>query len=154
MNEERLAAWTCDRLHGFSIDKARLYGMPHVGCWYTGFSVNSYERAYDARCVVCGKLAQHSHHEPQKGIGGGGKGFRLGGFTLRPALLALCADCHEDRHHAHISFDWKWDDLETEELWASGYLLENGFEPHDEMLFMLGCWEVFRDGQPIKTIRG
>lgn len=154
MTDTRLEVWTRDRLHGFSIDKARLYGMPHIGCCYVGASVNSYDRAYGARCAVCGNLAHHSHHEPQKGMGGGGKGFRLGGFTLRPALIALCADCHEKRHKSLISFDWKWDDPGTEELWASGYLLESGFAPHDEMLFMLGCWEVFSNRQLLKTIRG
>lgn len=144
-------AWPRELLRGMSIDKARLFGMPHVGCHYAGNSVNSHKLYRGTRCAVCGETASDAHHEPQKGMGGG-KGLPMHGYVLRPALLALCPQCHHDRHFGRLSFVWFWRDEETEIDWASGKLLRDGFKPHDPELFRLGYWVALVDGKPIKRI--
>ena len=145
--------WSSVPLHGMSIDKARLFGMPHVGCHYANLSVNSHKLDRGARCAVCGQIARHAHHEPQKGMGGT-RGFLLHEFALRPALLALCPQCHHDRHFSDLSFTWLWEDDESEAEWASGKLLRDGFGPGSEELFSLGYWVVLRNHKPIGRIKG
>lgn len=142
--------WDSATLRGKSVERARLYGMPHVGAKYTCAGTKSYERYLDI-CPVCGRPAVNTHHEPPRGIGGGGY-LALAGIALRPALIALCRECHEKRHAHELTFTWEWDDDIFEEMWSTGFLLED-YEPHDEALYEFGCWAVYKDGKKIREIR-
>lgn len=138
-------SWDAATLRGKSVGRARLYGMPHAGAEYVGDRTDRY-RMEDGPCVICGATAAHVHHEPPRGMGGGGY-LELGGFSLRPALLRLCPTCHGRRHDHRLEIDWEWNDPIFEEMWSTGWMLESGVvEPHDPELYRYGRWAVYLDG--------
>lgn len=137
--------WDTRTLNGKSVERARLYGMPHAGAEYVGDSTDSYRRKGD-RCVICGCRASHVHHDPPRGMGGGGY-LDLGGHRLRPALFALCPTCHLKRHYGRLVITWEWFLPTYEDMWATGFMLESGLvEPHDPQLYEYGRWAVYVDG--------
>lgn len=92
--------WTPDKLGTWTVEKARMFGMPCVGAEYTSEIGDHYRMLDGACCMVCGQPAHHVHHEPNKGMGGRAT-LELAGHVLRPALFALCTKCHDQRHFAH-----------------------------------------------------
>jgi len=48
-------------------------------------------------CFVCKAPADDIHHEPRRGQGGSKK--------WRGTLIALCRQCHHDRHEGNLRFD-------------------------------------------------
>lgn len=144
-------------LHGFSIDDAQSYGMPHIGAHYYRDDVSCYLRDSD-ECTICGKQATNTHHHPARGKA---RSFTLktkhGAFVLKPALFALCGSgttgCHGLVHQRKIEIKWKWDSDEYQEQWFSGYLLAHGVVPHSERLYEYGRWSI-GDGTTEIEIRG
>lgn len=129
------------QLHGWSYEKAKCFGMPHFMAHYTSADVRKYERDEGAVCMVCGKPATETHHEPN------GRSYFLlmtpmGRFSLMPALIALCRDCHRARTENRLSIEWEWDSDEIEAKWWSGELLSHGFKAHSPHLNELGRWVV------------
>lgn len=148
-----------------TIDEARGYGMPHIGCRYTrdDVSATAFDDAWSP-CAVCGKTARNRHHEPPRGLhsaqdpetGKRRPGALLlmtewGKFVLKPALIALCGSgttgCHGRRHAREIGIWWEFDTEEYEEQWLSGYLLAHGIRPHSQRLYGFGCWHFSADGR-------
>lgn len=145
--------WDAKTLRGKSVERARLYGMPHAGAEYVGERTDRY-RKLDGPCVICGSPSAHVHHEPPRGMGGGGY-LDLGGYSLRPALLRLCESCHRKRHDMELSITWEWEDPIFEEMWSTGHMLETGIvEPHDPELYGYGRWAVYVDGIRATEIGG
>lgn len=142
-----------DVLRGLSIDKARCYGMPHFMAYYASKSVASNRLEYNARCIVCGRRATNSHHHPPRGTAAK---FTLYGQELKPALLAVCGSgttgCHGLIHSGKVKIRWTWDSHEAEKAWFSGRYFAEGVNPHDEILYKLGHWEVsVTDGHGRRT---
>lgn len=135
-------------LNGWSLDKASLMGMPHIGAHYT--SGLRYEMDDGAPCAVCGRPATNCHHVVPKGMGGGSKVFTLqtpmGVFPLKSPLFALCGSgttgCHGDFHQHFLTAKWVWDDPEFGRMWWSGELLSHGIAPHDAQLLDMGSWSI------------
>lgn len=117
------------------------HGMPHLGAHYETADVNSHTLDDGAYCAFCGARAVHAHHEPPKQMGGGNSYRELGGVEIRPALIALCAECHAARHSGRLRIEWVWLDVASMNEWNSGFPLENGFVPHDLLLFEIGYWQ-------------
>lgn len=132
-------------LNGWSYRKAKCFGMPHHGAKYTGGDVRRYERDPEALCMVCGRPATETHHEPN-----GRNYFTLrtswGTFVLKPALIALCRDCHEKRTRNELSILWEWNTEQDEAAWWSGHLLAHGLSAHSPLLYALGGWHVEKQG--------
>lgn len=128
-------------LNGWSYEKASCFGMPHFMARYTSGDVRSYERDADARCMVCGRPATETHHEPN-----GRLYFTLrtkrGIFVLKPALIALCRECHDLRTKNGLSIRWSWNSEVDESMWWDGYLLSHGYRPHDGRLLDFGRWVI------------
>lgn len=146
------------RLLGRSLERAELYGKPHVGCRYTGEGARCYERTREW-CFLCGRPAQSCHHVVPRSQG---ERFRLvtscGTWELRSALFCLCGGgttgCHDGFHGgARYRARWVWDDSECEAQWWDGLLLAR-HGPHDPALYWYGCWEIedLRSGK-VKTVR-
>lgn len=145
-------------LNGMSYEKAVNYGMPHIGAYYSGGSVDSHGRDPFSVCAVCGQPATNAHHEPPKGSS---RLFllrsKMGTFVLRPSLIALCGSgtmgCHGDRHRGELSFRWVWDDEDMESAWWDGTLLSHDTIPHSRRLYNWGHWEIYRGNEKIKEVR-
>lgn len=124
-----------------SREYAMLYGMPHMGAHYKSDNVNSHRLDEGALCSVCGRMAQHAHHCPPKSKA---RSILLqsewGQFVLKPALIAVCAECHARIHRHEIQPKWLWNNEEDARLWADGYLLAHGYCAHSEKLNELGRW--------------
>lgn len=141
-------------LHGLSIEKASLYGMPHIGARYTAGDANAYRLEQGAVCAFCGRPATNAHHEPPKGTC---PYFALqtewGLFVLKPALIALCGSgttgCHGARHGGRVKIAWEWFDDVNAEAWWSGWLLAHGYVPHDPRLYDLGQWRITAGGETV-----
>lgn len=119
------------------------YGLPHIDCYYRNDSVNSNRLVAGATCVCCGRFATNAHHYPPKGTA---PVRHRNGFTLRPALFAVCGSgttgCHDGWHGgARYTAEWKWDSDELAEAWESGELLEE-YGEHSNMLYNHGCWVI------------
>lgn len=56
------------QLQGHSLERAELYGKPHVGARYTGKGARDYERTQEW-CCICGKPAMSCHHVIPRGRG-------------------------------------------------------------------------------------
>lgn len=144
-------------LHGFSIEDAQCYGMPHIGAHYRREDVNAYSRDEDL-CVICGRKATNVHHHPPKG---NARSFTLetkhGKFILLPALITLCGSgttgCHGLVHQKKIDIRWEWDHPSYEEKWFSGYMLSHGVIPHAQRLYKYGRW-IIGDGTTEVEYRG
>ena len=128
---------------GRSIEEAERYGKPCIGSVYTSQDdTHRYRLDDEAVCVICGRKATETHHSPPLGAS------RLGLWTLRtprgmfllkPALFALCRDCHE-RFHAHrVTANWVWDAPEYEAAWWDGEILTKA-RPHSNELYRYGHW--------------
>lgn len=139
-------------LKGFSVDRAICYGMPHIGCHYESSSVNSHKLNENALCAVCGAPAVHAHHEPPKGMGAGSAYFKIGEHKLRPSLIALCENCHYDRHSKGLKIRFKLNDDETTNRWLQGELLDKGITPHSPEIYEYGYWVIYDDGSISKEI--
>lgn len=132
-------------------------GMPHLGARYTGPGVNDYRLDDGAACAFCGRLAAHAHHEPPKGTGGGVLHLATpeGTFDLRPALIALCPECHESRHAKggpeRLGIRWEWDDPIQAMRWWRGGMLAGGTEPHSPDLFGSGRYALTRMGYRVEV---
>lgn len=146
-------------LNGLSLNRAACYGMPHLGAHYEGEGVNSHTVDYGASCAVCGKRAAHAHHEPPKGMGAGGAYLTIEGnprhedgrcfirrYRVRPSLIALCAECHNDRHSGRLSCEWRFDEGWLQS-WLDGELLDMGINAHSDELYDYGRWVFERDGR-------
>lgn len=159
---------TQEQLRGLSYEKAKLYGMPHIGAWYNTENVKDYGHEDYFPCIVCGKPASNVHHEPPRGVSScidpktGEKipgGFLLetpkGKFVILPALICLCgsgtAGCHGDRHDGRLKVRWEWDSEESERKWWDGTFLGQGREPNGEWLWSHGCYVLTRDGMEWKV---
>ena len=99
------------QLRGLSIERAELYGKPHVGAHYT--KGTRYERT-QARCCVCGGNATNCHHVIPRGRG---QEFALqtpnGLWLLKSPLFAVCGSgttgCHNGFHGgAFLKAKWVW----------------------------------------------
>ena len=131
------------------------YGMPNIGCHYTRDDVAATAPDDDwVGCVACGKTAHQCHHEPPrsasraKGSGKTKNGALLletprGKFVLKPALIALCRECHAKRHNGQLEIAWAFDTEEYERQWLDGYLLSRmHIDAHSEHLYGYGCWKI------------
>ena len=144
------------RLHGFTVEDAQAYGMPHVGAHYTADDVNRYERDDDA-CFICGKPATNTHHHPSKGRA---TSFTLetpkGRFVSKPALFAVCGSgttgCHGLIHAGKVKLKWEWDRPEYQEAWFAGELQSHGAFENSPELYRYGRWKV-GDGTTWAEIR-
>lgn len=152
-------------LNGMSLDRAVCYGVPHLGAHYETDNVNSHTLDEGAYCAVCGRPAAHAHHEPPKGIGAGSAYLTIEGnprhedgrcfvrtYRIRPSLIALCAQCHADRHSGLLAINWEFDD-DWAQSWLDGALLDMGIHPHSDELFDYGKWLFWRNGNLIREIR-
>jgi len=137
-------------------DVAISYGMPNIGCHYTRDDVAATAPDDDwVGCVACGKTAMQCHHEPPRGLSDAidpktnrkKNGALLletprGKFVLKPALIALCKECHDKRHNRDLEIAWRFDTEEYEAQWLDGYLLSRmHLEPHSIHLYGYGCWK-------------
>lgn len=146
---------TQEQLRGISYEKAKLYGMPHIGCTYKFDDISS--TAFDSderRCAICGRTngAHNRHHEPPRSNGSFLLVTPKGKFVLLPALIDLCGSgttgCHGERHNGKIKITWEWDLPEYEELWWNGYLLSRPYhEPNGKWLYKYGRYVFTRNGQ-------
>lgn len=135
---------TMTQLRGLSLERAEVYGKPHVGARYT--HGDRYERTSE-RCCICRRPATNCHHVVPRGVG---DRFPLvtpdRTWLLRSPLFALCGSgttgCHDGFHGgARYRARWKWDDPQYERWWWDGILLEQ-FGPHSPKLYAFGCWEI------------
>ena len=144
-----------EQLRGMSYEKAKLYGMPHIGCKYRRDDIAA--TAFDSdvrRCAGCGRTnGKHDrHHEPPRSNGSFLLVTPIGQFVLKPALIDLCGSgttgCHGERHNGKLKIRWEWDSPEYEEKWWSGYFLSRPFhEPHGKWLYQYGRYVFERNGQ-------
>lgn len=141
-------------LRGLPVATAQKFGMPCLGCEYTGEGAHRYRLLDGARCAVCGRPATNCHHEPHLGMGGRNASFRLHGVELRPALIALCGSgttgCHGLVHSGRISLEWRWDAEWCEDQWWGGELL---CMAEDGLLLSLGHWAVVQGGEERWALR-
>lgn len=141
------------QLRGLSIERAELYGKPHVGAHYT--KGTRYERT-QARCCVCGGNATNCHHVIPRGRG---QEFALqtpnGLWLLKSPLFAVCGSgttgCHNGFHGgAFLKAKWVWKSPVYQDAWWSGELLEV-YEPHSPDLYEYGHWAI-KDSRNDRTI--
>ena len=134
------------QLRGQSLERAELYGKPHVGAHYTGKGARAYERTRET-CCVCGRPAQSCHHVIPRGRG---ERFELatpnGKWSLRSPLFALCGSgttgCHDGFHGgARYIARWAWDNPLYQEQWWDGSLLML-HPPHHPGQYLYGRWEI------------
>lgn len=140
-------------LHGISIEKAALYGLPHIGARYaqegkkwSRSGARRYEKTCDF-CFICGRPSTNCHHVVPLSCG---QVFELetprGTFPLRSPLFALCGSgttgCHNGFHGAaRFKAAWSWDDPEFERAWWDGRLLSQ-YPPHSPQLYNYGAWLI------------
>lgn len=131
-------------LRGEPYEYAKAFGAPCINARYKSATLDSYEKAPNAVCAVCGSQAEEVHHEPPKGVGGR-KWFALrtvnGFYYLRPSLIALCPRCHRLRHAGEIKFRWVWMNEEVEASWWQGELQQT-VAPNSPDLLAFGHWEI------------
>ncbi len=140
------------QLRGLPMERAELYGKPHLGARYTGKGRYELTRP---RCCVCGRRATNCHHVAHRSWG---VEFPLvtpnGTWSLRSPLFALCGSgttgCHNGFHGgATLRAEWRWRSETYEEAWWTGRLLQV-HEPHSPELYDYGYWAITdRDGNEI-----
>ena len=138
------------------------YGMPNIGCHYTRDDVAATAPDDDwVGCVVCGKTAHQCHHEPPRSVSRAAVGAKTmngallletpnGTHVLKPALIALCRECHAKRHNGDIRIEWVFDREEYEQRWLDGSMLSSPatvgtglyLEPHSIHLYGFGSWKI------------
>lgn len=144
-----------EQLRGVSYEKAKLYGMPHIGCRYKRDDINATAFIDETRrCAGCGRTnGRHDrHHEPPRSNGSFLLITPMGRFVLKPALIDLCGSgttgCHGERHNGKLKISWEWDTPEYEEQWWNGYFLSRPYhEPHGRWLYSYGRYVFERNGQ-------
>lgn len=147
------------KLRGRSLERAEMYGKPHIGARYTGKRARDYERT-DPLCFICGRKSRSCHHAVPLSCG---ERFELrterGVWRLRSPLFALCGSgttgCHDGFHGgARFVPRWVWDSPEYEDMWWEGRLLER-YAPHSPELYLFGRWEIEdrASGRPV-VVRG
>lgn len=151
-----------EQLHGLAHPVAECFGKPHWQARYlsaepTKPSVDRYALEEDACCIVCGKRATNSHHNPRKGVMRiFPMGTERGLWLLRPALLAVCgsgtAGCHRAIHEGLLKIEWAWDHEGFEDAWWDGSLLESS-KPHSASLYECGFWRITSDGKTVREVR-
>lgn len=129
------------KLCGMSLERAELFGKPHIGAHYANASLRSNRLDEGAICAWCGRPACNSHHVLPLSRG---RMLGIGGWRLRTALMAVCGSgtqgCHNGFHGgAWLKAEWAWDDDAYAEQWWDGALLK-AFGPHDEALYCFGRW--------------
>ena len=139
-----------------SMDVIRLYAMPNLNASYTADRIEATKWDGDyPECAVCGRThgPHEVHHEPPRSKGSLLLDTPWGNFVVKPALICLCKDCHEDRHAKLLRIDWKWDSEEDEEKYLDGWFYAHGYQEHDARFFRHGRivmrrgeyeWEVRR----------
>lgn len=137
-------------LHGLSIEKASLYGMPHMGARYTKNGIkwkSNGARNYEPLiewCAVCGKAGRpNCHHVVPLSVG---QVFELHGHVMRSPLFAVCGSgttgCHNGFHGGNrFKPVWAWDEPDFAEQWWSGELLKK-LQPNSTLLYDFGQWEI------------
>ena len=139
---------TMKDLDGYSYDKARLFGLPHIGAKYRGdTSGRQYDYTSDT-CAVCGKPATNIHHIVPRGVGT--VYHHPSGFILLSPLIALCGSgttgCHNGFHGgASLKIRWEWIKPEYEALWWSGELLKR-YGEHSKKIYRFGYWVISGQG--------
>lgn len=138
---------------GLPIERARLYGMPHIGAFYYNAQTTNGKLEPDAMCAICGRPATNAHHLVPKGIGGGyawlsSKDGKL--QRLRSPLFAVCgmgnmSGCHKLFHDHRITVRWVWDDPRYEQMWWDGELAK----PHSDELYNYGCYVIENQGEEV-----
>ncbi|MEG0790963.1 MAG: hypothetical protein RSG23_04990 [Gordonibacter sp.] len=149
-----------EQLQLLSLDKAELFGKPHIHAGYLRDNVDAVWHDYESRCPIC--LCQrvaNAHHVCPKGVS---RRFALqtplGCFDLKSALFGLCGSgttgCHNGFHGGARYFPrWVWNSDESARMWWEGELLSH-YEPHSAALYGFGCWEVAdrRTGRVIEVV--
>ena len=131
-------------------------GMPHLFARYR--SGDAHELEPGARCAACGAPAEHCHHMPPKGIGGGSatQTVRIADgseHVLRPALIALCGKCHEAYHATgRLGIEWVWDLPQHGWDWNDGMLAAPVYDGNSPLLWRWGQW-VFRTERGDTAVR-
>lgn len=135
---------TMSQLRGLSLERAELFGKPHIGARYTHGA--RYERTGE-RCCICNRPAANCHHVAPRRLG---ERFALvtpdRTWLLRSPLFALCGSgttgCHNGFHGGSaLTARWMWDDPQYERWWWDGILLEQ-WGPHAEELYGFGFWRI------------
>ena len=122
-----------------SMDVILRYAMPNLTAKYTADDIarTQWDCDYPA-CVVCGRNVKpfSVHHEPPRSKGSLLLCGEWGKFVVKPALLLLCEECHRDRDsRGYLTIDWKFDTVEDEEKWLSGWFYAHGYQEHDNRMF-------------------
>ncbi len=125
-------------LRGMSIERAELYGKPHLGAHYDG-AAHVHDIPF---CALCGRPAGSVHHiQPLRN----GREFGLHGHVLMSSLATLCGSgttgCHGMLHAGSAFVRWRWDSPEAGDAWWDGTLLRR-FGPYSPELYRYGCWEI------------
>lgn len=136
---------TREQLRGLSIERAELYGKPHLGCEYLGKTARKYQPT-QRNCILCGRPATNCHHVQPLGRG---EYFNLvtpnGQWKLRSALFALCGTgtggCHGGFHDGRFKARWEWNEPAYADDWWNGEILQ-WFKPHDLDLYQYGHWVI------------
>lgn len=138
-------------LGGLSVERADLYGKPHIGAWSKGLR---YGRSQEW-CPICGAPATNCHHIAGRGgltVTVSGKPVRL----LSP-LMAVCGSgttgCHGRIHERRVIVSWVWEDPAMQLAWFQGRLLEE-LRPHDPRLYAYGWWAIEdKDAHVVREVR-
>lgn len=158
--------WVPDRgiLRGRSVRAFDLLGKPCIGAEYVGRG-DAHRLLQGAQCAACGRIADNCHHEPPKGMGGGG--FKLmhrteGIITLRSPLVAVCGNgnadgCHARLHSRDVTLQWVWDSDVLAREWAEGRLnpelYRNNPDLYDYGCYKLRSWSRDRSRYEVRIIR-
>lgn len=140
-----------------SREKVLRYVMPHLAAKYTagGIEKTKWQGDYPV-CQVCGRTDRDCevHHEPPRSEDVLDFHTEMGIFTIRPALILLCKECHADRHsRGELEFNWVFDTEEDELKFWEGWYFSHFFNEHDERFWNHGRivvnsrgmeWEVRR----------
>lgn len=149
------------QLQLLSLEKAELFGKPHVHAGYLRDNVDAVWHDYESLCPIClRRRITNAHHLAHKGWA---RRFDLvtkyGTFNnLKSALIGLCGSgttgCHDGFHGGARFFPrWVWNSDECMRMWWEGDLLSH-FEPHSVALYGFGRWEVDdrRTGRVIEVV--
>ena len=135
---------TMKDLDGYSYDKARLFGLPHIGAKYLPDTAGRQWKITTDKCQVCGRPATNAHHIVPRRCGH--VYHHPAGFWLSSPLIALCGSgttgCHNGFHGgASLKITWEWLKPEYEPLWWSGELLKR-YGEHSPKLYRFGYWVI------------
>lgn len=132
-------------LRGLSVDKAELFGKPHIGAFYSVRGDRHSQQVEDgAPCVCCGRRASNAHHTCPLGRAGE---IAVGGKMLLSSLVAVCGSgttgCHNGFHGGgRYEIRWVWDSADAARKWWKGEFFANGIEPHSAELYKYGHYVI------------